>query len=149
MFIIFVLVIAAGIYVYMYQRGRIEALASRIKYGPSEQDINKIFFSKRLNDEFVNNAFLDDTISNINQNGLDYIEIYPDRMEFNNKVVNYSNIGMSGLENVGECKALAYYIQSNLYNKSKYEVDKISDFYEDKYNASAIGYSLSDKSRKL
>ena len=56
---------------------------------------------------------------------------------------------MNTLDNVGECRALACYIQSNLYNKYKYEVSKISDFYQDKYNANAIGYSLTDRSKKF
>ncbi len=149
MLIVFLIVVAIGIYVYKYQRKKIEAIASKVRYGKEDSNYDKIFFSQKLNDEFVNNQFLDSTITQINQNGIDYLEIYPDRMEFKDKVVNYSNIGMNTLDNVGECRALACYIQSNLYNKYKYEVSKISDFYQDKYNANAIGYSLTDRSKKF
>ena len=86
MLIVFLIVVAIGIYVYKYQRKKIEAIASKVRYGKEDSNYDKIFFSQKLNDEFVNNQFLDSTITQINQNGIDYLEIYPDRMEFKDKL---------------------------------------------------------------
>lgn len=148
LFFVIVLIVIC-VYLYNNKREKIERLISKIKYaGEDNEKSNSIFFSKKLNDEFETNSFLYDTISNINKNGVEYLEIYPDRMEIDNKVINYRNIGMSELQNVGECKALAYYIKSNLYNKNKYEVGEISNLYTNDYNSYAVGYSVLDKDRK-
>ncbi len=144
-----VLLVILVIYIWKYKKDWIENLISKIKYAGEDSDNgNSMFFSQKLNNEFETNSFLYDTISNINQNGIDYIGIYPDRMEIDSKVINYKKIGMNELENIGECKALAYYIKSNLDNKNKYEINQISDLYTNEYDVYAVGYSVTDKDKK-
>ena len=147
-FVIIFVIIVAGIYVYKCQRDKVEELASKIKKSiPNTANVSNIFLSKKLNDEFSGSEQLENAISNINRNGLEYVEIYPDRMEYNNQVLHFKFAGIEKLESIGECKALANFVQSNLRNKSRYDIDEIPNFYSEGYSE-CVGYSIIDKNKK-